>query len=296
MKPEVRITLLGKFSVCIGNEGLLDHAPHKSQELFAYLILHRGKPHPRDTLAELLWNEQETPNARKYLRQALWHLHSGLLPLGRGRAARLLHAEAEWIDVDLDDRVEVDVALLEQSFASVKGTPGDLLPAESARSLAELAQIYRGDLLEGWICDWCTYDRDRFRRMYLTVLDKLTDYHDSRQGHDAAVAYATLSLQFDRARERSHRSLMRALAKSGDRCGAIRQFARCVEALREELGVAPEPETVVLEQMIRAGEVVGGVREPFGAATDGTSAADSHRGLSVVGNARRPATAHSRQG
>ena len=76
---------------------------------------------------------------------------------------------------------------------------------------------------------------------------------------------------------------MRALAKSGDRCGAIRQYARCVEVLREDLGVQPEPETVVLEQMIRAGQLVGAVREQLVTRRGGRDPIDPSGEFSVIG-------------
>jgi DNA-binding SARP family transcriptional activator len=295
MKPAIRITLFGKFSVHMGDEVLLDHAPHKAQELLAYLTLHTGKAHPRETLAELLWGEQDTPNSRKYLRQALWQLHSGLVALGRTRAAHLLHAESDWLDLALDDRVDVDVARFEETFAAVNGGRGDALQPEQARTLAETARLYRGDLLEGWVAEWCSYDRERFRRMYLAVLDKLTDYYEARHEYEAAIAYATLSLSNDPARERSHRSLMRALAMSGDRCAALRQYTRCAEALREEAEVDPEPETVLLEQMIRAGQVAGAVRERY-PDMDGTrTPVGVNGGLVVVSASRRGQVGRARQ-
>ncbi len=262
MKPPLRITLFGKFSVRIGEESLLDHAPQRAQELLAYLALHRGRPHPREALAELLWSDGEQPHSRKYLRQALWQLHSGLLALGRPRAARLIHAEADWLELELDDHDELDTLRFERAFAAGRGARSDLLRPEVARDLAEAAQLYRGDLLEGCFADWCQYERERFRRMYLAVLDTLVEYQEARHEYEAAIAYATLALRYDVARERSHRSLMRLLAKSGDRAGALRQYERCIEALKDELGVEPEPETVVLQQVIRAGGIVGAIREP----------------------------------
>lgn len=288
MNPEIRVTLFGKFSVQFRGETILDHAPHKAQELLAYLILHRGKAHPRDTLAELLWGQCDSPNSRKYLRHTLWQLHSGLVSLGRARAAHLLQAQSDWLELALDNRVEIDVVQFEGAFAAVKAVRGDAVRSEEARMLAATAQLYRGDLLEGWLTDWCIYDRERFRRMYLTILDVLTDHYEARHEYEAAIAYVTLSLRCDRARERSHRSLMRSLAKAGDRGEALRQYDRCVEALRNELGVEPEPETVVLEQMIRAGNVVGAIRETV-ADMNGHTARPSkeQRDLSLVPIARR---------
>ena len=266
MKPEIRITLFGRFSVRCGDQLLLDHTPHRAQELLAYLVLHRGRAHPREALADLLWPAGESQNSRKYLRQALWQLHSGLVALGRSRAARLLRTETDWVELELDDRVQIDVVLFDRVFAATKRARADALRPEDARALAEAAQLYRGDLLEGWFAEWCQYERERFRRMYLTLLDTLADHWEARQEYEAAIAYATLALRNDAARERTHRSLMRLLAKSGDRTGALRQYDRCVEALREELTVEPEPETAALQQMIRAGFVVGAVREPIAVA------------------------------
>lgn len=282
MKPPLRITLFGRFSVHIGDDSLLDCTPHRAQELLAYLALHRGRPHPREALAELLWPDSEQPHARKYLRQALWQLHSGLLAARRPRAVCLVHAEADWLEFELDDRDELDTMRFERAFASGRGARSDLLHPEVARELAEAAQLYRGDLLEGCLADWCQYERERFRRMYLTVADMLVDYQEARQEYEAAIAYATLALRYDSARERTHRSLMRLLAKTGDRAGALRQYERCVEVLRDEIGVEPEPETLMLQQLIRTGGIVGAIREPRLASGTSPGAAHSCRPFAVV--------------
>jgi DNA-binding SARP family transcriptional activator len=283
MNPFIHIALFGRFSVRCEDHLLLDHAPPRVQELLAYLVLNRGRAQPREALAERLWRDAESPHRRKYLRNALWQLQSGLLAVGRRRAARLLRAEADWIELDPDSGVAVDADGLEQAFAEVKGVRGDALGAAEARGLAEAARLYRGDLLEGWSAEWCAYDRDRFRRMVLTVLDKLTEYHESCQGYEAGIAYATLALRHDHARERTHRSMMRLLAKSGDRTAALRQYDRCAEALREELAVEPETETVALREMIRAGCVVGAVPETRLAAEGGSGPTGrKRRGLAVV--------------
>ncbi len=282
MKPEIRITLFGRFSVRCGDQLLLDHAPHRAQELLAYLVLHRGGAHPREAIADLLWPSGEGLNSRKYLRQALWQLHAGLIALGRSRAARLLRAETDWVELELDDRVEIDVVCFDRAFAATKRARAEALRPEDARALAEAAQLYRGDLLEGWFAEWCLYERERFRRMYLTLLDTLADHWEARQEYEAAIAYATLALRYDAARERTHRSLMRLLAKSGDRTGALRQYERCVEALREELTVDPEPETVALQQMVRAGYVIGAVREPIAAVGGNREQGRHSRPLAVM--------------
>src|SRR5689334_8219545 len=117
MKPPIRILLFGKFTARLGEETLIDHLPPKAQDLLAYLVLHRGRPHPREALGEVLWGERDSPNTRRYLRQALWQLHAGLVALGRRRAAQVLHAESEWLQLDLDEHVDADIAQFERGFS-----------------------------------------------------------------------------------------------------------------------------------------------------------------------------------
>jgi len=258
MKSDLEITLLGRFSVRYQSTALLDRAPLRAQELFAYLLLHRGRAHTREALADVLWDERESEHVRKYLRQALWQLHAGLLPLGPKHASNLIHAETGWVEIVGDVAAELDVATFERAFGQARGSKGESLQADQARALSQAVQLYRGDLLENWSHEWCVRERDRFRQMHLTILDKLMDYCEARAEYEAGIAYGTLSLRSDPARERTHRSLMRLFALSGDRTAAIRQFERCCAALHEDLDVVPEDSTLALYVEIRNGRIGAG--------------------------------------
>jgi DNA-binding SARP family transcriptional activator len=54
----------------------------KALELLCYLLLHRERGHTRETLAGVLWPEAPDSLSKKYLRQAIWQLHSALAPVG----------------------------------------------------------------------------------------------------------------------------------------------------------------------------------------------------------------------
>jgi DNA-binding SARP family transcriptional activator len=84
------------------------------------------------------------------------------------------------------------------------------------------------------------------------MLDKLIDYCESKREYEAGLAYGMRILHLDRARERTHRRLMRLYYLSCDRTAALRQYERCIAALEEELGVGPADSTVTLHEQIRA--------------------------------------------
>lgn len=248
----LNIHLLGKFSVECNAKALSVFSACKLQELFSYLLLYRNRPHSREILAAQLWGDSTTEKSRKYLRQTLWHLQTALDMKGNGDAPGVcLRVEHNWVQIDTDRTVWLDVAVLEKAFTLVQDVPGGDLNPEQAASLQVAVELYRGDLLEGWYQDWCLFERELLQNKYLMILDKLLGYCLSHHEYDAGRHYGSLILRYDRARESTHRQLMRMLQRAGDRTGALRQYERCVAALREELGVQPDTTTQALYEEIR---------------------------------------------
>jgi DNA-binding SARP family transcriptional activator len=116
--------------------------------------------------------------------------------------------------------------------------------------------------LEGWYQDWCIYERERFQHMHLAMLDKLIDHCEAHHDYETGISYGTLVLRYDRARERTHRRLMRLHYLAGNRTEALRQYLRCAAALREELDVRPATSTMLLYEQIRADRLASGAAPP----------------------------------
>lgn len=259
----LNIHLFGKFSVQAKEQPLEGLDACKVQELLGYLLVHRARPHTRESLASLLWGETATDKSKKYLRQALWQLQSALEGQldGKGHGGEgvqataedggLLFAAHDWVRLNQSSDVWLDVEVFERAFALVQGKAGHDLDAESKRIVQEAAELYKGDLLEGWYQDWCLYERERLQNMYLVMLDKLISYSEAHRDYESGLLYGSLILRYDRARERTHRQLMHLHYMSGDRTAALRQYERCVASLHDELDVAPDRRTVALYQQIR---------------------------------------------
>lgn len=268
----LKIQLFGKFTVSCGGLELAGLDAGKAQELLCYLLVHRDRPHPRETLAGLLWGDASTERSKKYLRQALWHLQ-GVLDAGGESSRAVLRAEHDWVQLDERAAVWLDVGDFERAFEAARGERGKELSEGSAVELRAAVQLYRGDLLEGWYQDWCLFERERLQNMYLLMLDKLMGYCEAREDYEAGQHFGGLILRHDRAREGAHRRLMRLHSRAGDRTAALRQYERCVAALRDELGVAPGRQTVALYREIRADDA--GEDAP---AAPGADAADAQPG------------------
>jgi DNA-binding SARP family transcriptional activator len=254
------VHLFGKLSVRWNDEGLDGLGTSKVQELLCYLLLHRNRPHPREALACLLWGEIPTAHAKKYLRQALWQLQAALRCHAQVTAEQTFLVDADWVQLNVNGGLWLDVADLERAAAVGQGVPGDQLDGVAVKTLQDAVDLYRGDLLEGWYQDWCVRERERLRETYLGVLDKLMQHCELRPLYETGLHYGALSLQCDRGRECTHQYLMRLHSAAGDRAAALRQYDRCIIALDEELGVKPSDATVALYERIRGGhETMGAV-------------------------------------
>jgi DNA-binding SARP family transcriptional activator len=249
------VRLFGRFNLRHGAEDILDLHARKLQELFCYLLLKRGKPLSRETLASLFWGDCTTPQSRKNLRQALWHLQN-LLSVGMTPVrTQILQVDQDSVGIHPRSALWLDVAEFERVSAESQNTSGSGLHEEQAKALEQAVELYRGDLLEGCYQDWCLFERERLQNLYLEILDKLMSYCEARRFYQVGLEYGERILRVDRAHERTHQRMLRLYYLSGNRAGALRQFQRCVKALSEELEVEPAQQTMKLYEQVRADQM-----------------------------------------
>ena len=248
----LQVSLFGRLSVKLGGDDVSGLDAKKSQELFAYLLVYRTGSHSREVLAELLWGDRQPAQSRKYLRQALWQLQSVLETASISAGNPLLDVDPEWVRLNSSAPLWLDVVQVERAYAQAQGVAGSDLTEECAYALEQAVQLYRGDFLEGCYQDWCIFERERLQNIYLAMLDKLTHCCETQRRYEAGLAYGTQALRYDRARERTHRRMMRLHYLAGDRTAALRQFDQLVATLKSELNVKPSHRTIALWEQIRA--------------------------------------------
>lgn len=256
----LRITLFGRYCVTSQSETKLLIEPAKVQELLFYLLLHADRPHTREKLAELLWQDSTPAQSRKYLRHTLWQLQS-ILDEAPAKH-ELLATDSDWIQINPKATYWLDTRAFERAYAQSQGVEGSALAQAAAQSLMDAVALYRGDLLENWYQDWCLFERERLQNLHLTMLHKLMVYCECAHQYEAGIQYGMKMLQCDHAREQTHRRLMRLHFLAGDRTGALRQYERCKAILRQELDVGPAQRTLDLVQQIRKGRLLKDRLEP----------------------------------
>jgi len=252
--PSLRISLFGKLKIQWRDEVAIHVESRRAQELLCYLLLYRDRMHEREKLATVLWGDKGATQAKRYLRQILWQAQANLNAAAQ-EAEPLLLVAHERIGINPQAAYWLDIAVLEQAFAQIEQIPGRELAKHQAELLQKTVTLYTGDLLEDWYYDWCIYEREHYQSMYLSILDKLLAYSEAQQTYEAGFAYGAQILRYDRAREQTHRQLMRLYYLAGDRTAALHQYEACVNALREELNVEPAKSTIALYKKICAEQI-----------------------------------------
>src|SRR5574337_600971 len=234
------IRFLGSFSLDIENETV--HFPtQKAIELFAYLLLAQKRV-SREIVATALWPDADEGVGKRQLRTALWRLRKVLRDVPDTRL------EANASTISLDCKLQVDAVLFETLVTSIDHLP----PPDQNLLMQEAMHLYRGDLLEGRVYDWCQQQREYFRSLHARLLRRLAKNHRAIGNFRAAISHAVKLLEIDPSDEDAHRELILSYHLSGDRDAALSQFGRLRAALRTELGVEPSQASIELWQYIQS--------------------------------------------
>ena len=248
----LHIRLLGTFSLTYGEAMVAGVNTPRLQSLLAYLVLHRDTPQLRQHLAFQFWPDAPEGQARNNLRQAL---HTLRLALPDPNI--FLASDASTLRWRPDAPCRLDVAELEHALTEAETTEMMAAASLDARGVSRVAleraaSLFQADLLPSCYDEWIAPERERLRLRFLRALDRLVALLDEAGDHAAAIVYARRMIRHDALNEDAYRRLMRLLALTGDRAGALRAYHACATALQRELGIAPSAQTrQAYERLVR---------------------------------------------
>lgn len=241
----LELRLFGKPAVWVEGVEITPALPKKGVLLLALLALRGGKPVDRTQLASLLWMEAPEAAGLHSLRQMLAKVRT---ELGAARVA--LHAPAaRTLSLDLTQDVTVDVLDFDAAYAS---------PDREGRERA--VALYREPLLAGCNEPFAVMDREVRHDAFLAAAHSLArDYLASEQFPQATAMLRRL-LTEDPYDEAACRSLVSALASSGQWPAALEEYREFRARFRRELRADVSAETKELARSIRKQETDGSVR------------------------------------
>ena len=239
----LHILTLGRFALSLAGCCVpLEQWPRKQAvQLLKFLVVHSGRPVHRERLIEFLWPDAEVEVGWTRLKVTVHFLRRQLREAGLHQdiisttdSSYVLRQDCVWID-----ELAFEAAVREGRDHHRTGRV-----AEAIHSFDRARRLYRGDFMESDLyADWCAEDRERLCELYLESLTALAELHFARGEYAAAAQICHTALVREPCREGIHRLLIRSLIGLNRPDRAVRQFHRCEEILRTELGVTPTAET-----------------------------------------------------
>ena len=252
LTPVLELQLFGAPQLRLGGEVINDKISGRPLALLSYLAV-TGRPHTRDLLADLLWDELTSQQARNNLRYLLPDLRRviGDYLLINAQTIAFNRQAPHWLDVD------------------TLRTTQNATPPMSTQAWQQALDLYQGEFLAGFRVRnapnfeaWVTAQQEELHQVAMQGFQQLAQRYLAEGDSRAGINTVKRLLAGDPWHEAGQRLFMQLLVASGQRAAALEQYQQFRNLLQNEVGVEPAAATKALYEQIRCNEVAPVVQAP----------------------------------
>ncbi|MCA9936952.1 MAG: AAA family ATPase, partial [Anaerolineales bacterium] len=249
---------LGPLAITLDTETRPRFATDRARALLVYLAMNGERPYRREELATLLWPEQSNSQARQNLRKTLSRL--------RRAASTLPLLQANSKDIVLNHAVvQCDAQQFSQHLLQIEQHNDHTHLQQCPPCIAYLQEalaLYQGAFLQGFYLDhsapfeeWLLLTRENLQQQAIHAFTILSSHYEQTGQDTQLIETVQRLLAMEPWHERAQRQLLRALARTGQRAKAIAHYEAYAAQLEQELGIAPESETLQLYRQLQQAEI-----------------------------------------
>lgn len=253
----LHIRSLGGFGVWRGDVEIRDRdwRSVKARQLLQLLLVERGRMLPRDRIMDMLWPGLEAEAAANNLRVTLSRLTKAIEPnRPEGAPTYYVVQQSDTYGFNIESDHSYDAFEFSSSAEQARNAFQRGKRDEALALYRRAIDLYGGTFLPDCLYeDWSVVERERLSLLFNEVSLRLGNMLIEDDHLHEAIGLAWRVIEYDQAQEEAYQLLMRAYGGLGERSTALRLYARCVNALEQDLGVDPLPETVALYQQIKGG-------------------------------------------
>ncbi|MBN6186291.1 response regulator [Aneurinibacillus sp. BA2021] len=226
---------LGGFHIHT-EKGALSWRTNKEKELCAFLFHHSGKAVDAASIIEAVWPAYHVDKAKGYLYTCISflrknfqanHIQASVVKAEKGYA---LHANGLMID-----RIEFEETLEH----AIMGEPDKAM-------YDRMNTLYKGEYLKGCDFPWADWKRDSLLEKYIHTLRSMYRHFMKKGSVSLAVDSLQRVLALSPDSEQDGRELIKLYINTGYRSNALKVYRQLDEAVRINLGVELEEDTMRL--------------------------------------------------
>ncbi len=239
--PLGRLTVraLGGFEVRSGQDRLVTWISKKSMELFAYLLMQRGRPVSKSRIIEHIFSDMPFKNAGTYLNTTVYQLRKALHAHGHKNV--IIHSQEQyWL---VFDQIEADFAKFEDQVSQFH-----MLDARELEAALACEQLYIGELFGDRSYEWSLPEQIRLEEMHTRFARQLSRLLLAHHRAEQAIVLIKRLLGSNEWDEEANLLLLQAYGERKDHVSFTRHYEHFTNLYREELSVPLPAEFTRLHQ------------------------------------------------
>lgn len=231
------IQVLGDFSIGssrLNDDEVISWRTKKAEELFLYLLHHRGKLVRKSTLIDILWPGVEPERANSLLYTTIYYVRRTLRPYQNH--IKVKNASDGYVLETKD--VEIDLDKWEEEIT--------VLPALNETTInryVDIMSLYKGAYLQDYNFLWAEADQYRWEQLWLTPALKIANFYYLHKNFSKAKLWYIYISERHPEIEESHFMLMKIYAHEEHHALVHQQYHLLKKNLEEELGIMPSTES-----------------------------------------------------
>ena len=230
----VQINGFGKFEVRNSfNGNPIKWRTAKVEELFAYLLYHRGTIVRKGEIIDNLWPECEPKTADNNVHTTVYKLKKTLKENSINISVKF---SGGGYVMELAPAIFYDVASFEAFTAKIKDVDKDDL-----EEFEKVIALYQGDYLEGKDYLWCMAERTRLQKYFSDLVKQLARYNINAADYSKAEQILLRDVGYLPYDEDAYELLLKVCSLQGDRVAIIKYYETLQTILQNELGIEPRP-------------------------------------------------------
>jgi len=236
-KIPLRIKTFGKLTVELPDHRIVEQKEWewaKPKQLFAILVnaCINDQVLTRDQIGVHLWPDLSREKLANNFHVCLNQLKSVV-----GEYISYKEKSYQLLNVEIDAKEFKELVLDADNLINA----GKIHTAQD--NLTKAIKIYKGRFLEDFYEDWVFEMRDIFASLYRRAVLMLGDIYLKKSRIDSAIELVVKLILMDPLDEEAHRFLISCYIQSGEKAKAIRQYKKCAEIFKRELGCEPSEKT-----------------------------------------------------
>ena len=245
---DINVSFFGNFEMKFRGELIPDEKwLRKIRKLiFGYIILNRKRNLTKEDITEMFYSDSTSENAENIFYQLMSNVR-GIFKndykFGKKTFSNsFISYEDKIIQLNPFYFYYVDSEEFENIYKKISGF--GINESEKIYLIEKAVEIYKGDFLAGFYQTWCDELRDKYKDMYLEMLENIIDIFKEKQNYQKVIYYADKLVKADSLNEEAYLLLIKSNLKLYNNSSARSIAKQMIKIFKKELGEEPSKETM----------------------------------------------------